>query len=123
MNDIADTAVAAGNFKPLAAALTAAKLVDTLKGAGPFAVFAPTAEAFVKLLAGTGDRLLKDIPKLTEFLTYHVVPVTVMALDVLGMDGQSAKTVNSAALKISMKDGVRLNGSHRIASTLDRRQS
>ncbi len=117
MHDIIDTAVAAGSFKTLAAALTAAKLVETLKGAGPFTVFAPTDEAFAKLPAGTVESLLKDIPKLTAILTYHVVPGTVMASDVMGMDGQSAATVNGAALKISVKDGVKLNGLANVVKT------
>lgn len=117
MHDIIDTALAAGSFKTLAAALTAAKLVETLKGAGPFTVFAPTDQAFSKLPAGTVESLLKDIPKLTAILTYHVVPGTVMASDVMGMDGQSAKTVNGAALKISTKDGVKLDGSVNVVKT------
>ena len=117
MHDIIDTAVAAGSFKTLAAALTAAKLVETLKGAGPFTVFAPTDEAFAKLPAGTVESLLKDIPKLTAILKYHVVPGTVMASDVMGMDGKSATTVNGAALKISTKDGVKLNGSANVVKT------
>ncbi|MEO6362087.1 MAG: fasciclin domain-containing protein [Caldimonas sp.] len=117
MHDIIDTAVAAGSFKTLAAALSAAKLVETLKGAGPFTVFAPTDEAFAKLPAGTVENLLKDIPKLTAILTYHVVPGSVMASDVMGMDGQSAKTVNGAALTISTKDGVKLNGEATVVKT------
>lgn len=117
MHDIIDTAVAAGSFKTLAAALTAAKLVETLKGDGPFTVFAPTDEAFAKLPAGTVESLLKDIPKLTAILTYHVVPGSVMASDVMGMDGQSAKTVNGAALTISTKDGVKLNGEATVVKT------
>ena len=117
MHDIIDTAVAAGSFKTLAAALNAAKLVETLKGAGPFTVFAPTDEAFAKLPAGTVESLLKDIPKLTAILTYHVVPGTVMASDVMGMDGQSAKTVNGAALQFSTKDGVKLNGRSTVVKT------
>ena len=117
MHDIVDTAVAAGSFKTLAAALTAANLVGTLKSAGPFTVFAPTDEAFAKLPAGTVDALLADIPKLTAILTYHVVAGTVMAADVLTMDGQSAKTVNGASLKISTTDGVKLNGSTSVVKT------
>ena len=91
--DIVDTAVAAGNFKTLAAALKAAGLVDTLKGAGPFTVFAPTDEAFAKLPAGTVETLLKpeNKAKLTRILTYHVVPGRSMAADVVKM--KSAKTV------------------------------
>ena len=117
MHDIIDTAIAAGNFKTLAAALTAAKLVDTLKGAGPFTVFAPTDEAFARLPAGTVESLLKDIPKLSAILTYHVVAGKVMAADVMKMDGQSAKTVNGAALSISTKDGVKLNGASSVVKT------
>jgi uncharacterized surface protein with fasciclin (FAS1) repeats len=117
MHDIVDTAVAAGSFKTLAAALTAANLAGTLKGAGPFTVFAPTDEAFAKLPAGTVEALLADIPKLTAILTYHVVTGTVMAADVVTMDGQSAKTVNGASLKISTTGGVRLNGTTSVVKT------
>lgn len=117
MHDIIDTAVAAGSFKTLAAALTAANLIDTLKGAGPFTVFAPTDEAFAKLPAGTVESLLNDIPKLTAILTYHVVAGKVMAADVMTMDGQSATTVNGAPLAISTKDGVKLNGSSKVLTT------
>lgn len=117
MKDIIDTAVAAGNFKTLAAAVTAAGLVDTLKGTGPFTVFAPTDEAFAKLPAGTVDALLKDVPKLKAILTYHVVSGKVMAADVMTMDGKSAKTVNGAEVKISTKDGVKLNGNVNVTKT------
>ena len=92
--DIVDTAVAAGSFKTLAAALKAAGLIETLKGKGPFTVFAPTDEAFAKLPAGTVDDLLKpeNKAKLTAILTYHVVPGKVMAAQVIGtevsQDGQ-----------------------------------
>ena len=101
--DIVDTAVAAGDFKTLAAALTAAGLVDTLKGAGPFTVFAPTDDAFAKLPAGTVDTLLKD-PKgdLTQILTYHVVPGKVMAADVVKLDGQKVKTVQGGELTVGV---------------------
>jgi len=117
MHNIIDTAVAAGNFKTLAAALTAADLVDTLKGAGPYTVFAPTDEAFAKLPAGTVDSLLKDVPKLKAILTYHVVSGKVMAADVMTMDGKSAKTVNGAELKISTEGGVKLNGNVSVTKT------
>lgn len=101
--DIVDTAVAAGDFTTLAAALTAADLVDTLKGPGPFTVFAPTDAAFAKLPAGTVDTLLKD-PKgdLTKILTYHVIPSKVMAADVVTMDGKKVTTVNGAELTIKV---------------------
>lgn len=117
MHDIIDTAVAAGSFTTLAAAVTAAGLVDTLKGTGPFTVFAPTDEAFAKLPAGTVDALLKDIPKLTAILTYHVVAGKVLAADVVKLDGKSAKTVNGAAVEISTKGGVKLNGSANVVKT------
>ena len=117
MHDIIDTAVAAGNFKTLAAALTAAGLIDTLKGAGPFTVFAPSDEAFAKLPAGTVESLLKDIPTLTSILTYHVVSGKVLAADVMKMDGQAATTVNGAAINISTANGVHLNASSKVVAT------
>ncbi len=117
MHDIIDTAVAAGSFKTLASAVTAAGLVDTLKGTGPFTVFAPNDEAFAKLPAGTVDDLLKDIPKLKAILTYHVVAGKVMAADVLKMDGQSATTVNGETLQISTTGGVKLNGNVHVTKT------
>lgn len=103
--DIVDTAVAAGNFKTLAAALKAAGLVETLKGAGPFTVFAPTDEAFAKLPAGTLEELLKpeNKAKLTAILTYHVVPGKVLAKDVVKLS--AAKTVQGSSAKIEVKDG------------------
>jgi len=117
MHDIIDTAVAAGTFKTLAAAVTAAGLVDTLKGAGPFTVFAPSDDAFAKLPAGKVESLLKDIPKLTAILTYHVVAGKVMATDVMTMDGKTAATVNGALLKISTTNGVKLNGEVNVVAT------
>lgn len=103
--DIVDTAVAAGQFNTLAKALQAAGLVDTLKGKGPFTVFAPTDEAFAKLPAGTIDELLKpeNKEKLVSILTYHVVPGEVSSKKVAKMT--SAKTVNGKDLKISVEDG------------------
>jgi uncharacterized surface protein with fasciclin (FAS1) repeats len=98
MADIVDTAFAAGSFKTLVAAVTAAGLVDTLKGKGPFTVFAPNDEAFAKLPKGTVEGLLKDIPKLTAVLTYHVVAGKVMAADVVKL--KSAKTVQGQEVKI-----------------------
>ncbi len=104
--DIVDTAVAAGTFETLAAALTAAGLVDTLKSEGPFTVFAPTDEAFAKLPAGTVESLLKPENKdqLTAILTYHVVAGKVMAADVVKLT--SAATVNGADVAISVADGA-----------------
>jgi len=117
MHNIIDTAIAAGTFKTLAAALTAAGLVDTLKGTGPFTVFAPTDAAFDKLPAGTVDALLKDVPKLKSILTYHVVSGKVMASDVMKLDGKTAKTVNGAELKIATQGGVTLNGCTHVTKT------
>ncbi len=117
MKDIVDTAVAAGSFKTLAAAVTAAGLVPTLKGAGPFTVFAPTDDAFAKLPAGTVEALLADIPKLTGILTYHVVAGKVTAADVVKLDGKSAKTVNGAEVKIGTTGGVKLNGTANVTQT------
>ena len=103
--DIVDTAVAAGSFKTLAAALQAAGLVDTLKGKGPFTVFAPTDEAFAKLPAGTVEDLLKpeNKQKLVSILTYHVVAGDVMAKDVVKLS--EAKTVNGKEVKIMAEGG------------------
>ena len=103
--DIVDTAVAAGQFKTLAAALKAAGLVDTLKGAGPFTVFAPTDEAFAKLPKGTVEDLLKpeNKAKLTAILTYHVVSGKVMAADVVKV--KDAKTVQGGSVKVNAAAG------------------
>jgi uncharacterized surface protein with fasciclin (FAS1) repeats len=108
--DIVETAVSAGQFKTLAAALGAAGLTDTLKGDGPFTVFAPTDDAFAKLPAGTVDNLLKPENKdqLVAILTYHVVPGKVMAVDVTKI--KEAKTVNGKLLEIEVKgDAVMVN--------------
>ena len=117
MHDIIDTALAAGKFNTLAKAITAAGLLDTLKGTGPFTVFAPTDEAFAKLPSGTIEALLADIPKLTAILTYHVVAGKVMAADVVGLNGKSATTVNGAKVAISIDGGVKLNGSANVTTT------
>jgi len=107
--DIVDTALAAGQFNTLAKALKAAGLVDTLKSAGPFTVFAPTDEAFAKLPAGTLDALLSDPAKLKQILLYHVVAGEVLAKDVVNL--KSAKTVEGASLTIQVgKDGVKVDG-------------
>ena len=100
--DIVDTAVSAGSFNTLVAAVQAADLVDTLKGEGPFTVFAPTDDAFAKLPAGTVEDLLKpeNKEKLQAILTYHVVSGKVMAKDVMTM--KEAKTVNGESVMISM---------------------
>jgi uncharacterized surface protein with fasciclin (FAS1) repeats len=101
--DIIETATAAGSFTTLAKALDAAGLVETLKGKGPYTVFAPTDEAFAKLPEGTLDALLKDKAKLTAILTYHVVPGTLSAAQVATRT--SVKTVNGTELSIAAKGG------------------
>jgi len=107
MADIVDTAVNAGSFSTLVAAIKAANLVDTLKGKGPFTVFAPTDEAFAKLPKDMVDGLLKDIPKLKKILTYHVVSGKVMASEVVKL--KSAKTVEGEDVKIDASHGVKIN--------------
>ena len=106
VKDIVDTAVAAGSFKTLAAALQAAGLIETLKGPGPFTVFAPTDEAFAKLPAGTVDSLLEPAnkEKLVAILTYHVVSGKVLAAQVVKMN--SAKTVNGQSISITANGGT-----------------
>ena len=105
--DIVDTAVSAGNFKTLAAALTAAGLIDTLKGKGPFTVFAPTDAAFAKIPKADLDALLKDKAKLTAVLTYHVVPGKVMAADV---KAGKVKTVQGSEITVATMGGVTVDG-------------
>ena len=99
--DIVDTAVAAGQFTTLATALTEAGLVETLKGAGPFTVFAPTDEAFAKLPAGTVEALLQDKDKLRQVLLYHVVPGKVTAKDVVKL--KEARTAQGSDVDIKVK--------------------
>jgi uncharacterized surface protein with fasciclin (FAS1) repeats len=106
--DIVDTAVAAGSFDTLVTAVQAADLVETLKGDGPFTVFAPTDEAFAKIPADQLQALLADKEKLTAVLTYHVVPGKVMAADVAGLT--EAKTVQGQNLAIDTSDGVHVGG-------------
>jgi uncharacterized surface protein with fasciclin (FAS1) repeats len=108
--DIVDTAVAAGSFKTLATALKAAGLIDTLKGPGPFTVFAPTDEAFAKIPKADLDALIADKAKLTKVLTYHVVPGKVMAADVTKL--KEAKTVQGQMVKIDTSSGVKINGAN-----------
>jgi len=118
--DIVDTAVDAGQFQTLAAALAAAGLVETLKGPGPFTVFAPTDEAFAKLPAGTVEDLLKpeNKDKLTAILTYHVVPGEVMAADVVKMS--EAETVNGKKVNFTVEGGtVMINDAKVTAADID----
>lgn len=109
-SDIVDTAVAAGSFTTLVAAVTAAGLVETLKGAGPFTVFAPSDDAFKKLPAGTVETLLKPENKdqLVALLTYHVIPGAVMAADIAGKTLHVA-TVQGANLAVDATTGVKIN--------------
>jgi uncharacterized surface protein with fasciclin (FAS1) repeats len=113
--DIVDTAVAAGNFKTLATALGAADLVSTLKGKGPFTVFAPTDEAFAKIPKADLDALLKDKKKLTAVLTYHVVAGKVMAADV---KAGKVKTVQGSEVTISTIGGVTVNNAKVIKTDI-----
>ena len=113
--DIVDTAVGAGTFKTLAAALTAAGLIDTLKGPGPFTVFAPTDAAFAKIPKADLDALLKDKAKLTAVLTYHVVPGKVMAADV---KAGKVKTVQGSDLSITTAGGVMVNNAKVTATDI-----
>ena len=108
--DIVDTAVGAGSFTTLVAAVQAAGLVDTLKGEGPFTVFAPTDAAFAALPAGTVEDLLKpeNKDKLVAILTYHVVPGKVMSTDLT--EGMKAKTVQGAEVTITLEGGPKVNG-------------
>ena len=118
MQNIVETAVAAGSFKTLAAALQAAGWVDKLSGEGPFTVFAPNDEAFAKLPAGTVEALLQDTAKLGNILTYHVVPGKVMSSEVAGMS--SAKTVQGQDVMIKMADGaVWINDSKVIQADIE----
>ena len=113
--DIVDTAVAAGSFKTLATALQAAGLVDTLKGPGPFTVFAPTDEAFAKVPKADLDALLADKAKLTAVLTYHVVPGKVMAADV---KAGKVKTVQGSELTVTTAGGVKVDSANVVQTDI-----
>jgi uncharacterized surface protein with fasciclin (FAS1) repeats len=114
--DIVATAVAAGQFKTLATALEAAGLVETLKGAGPFTVFAPTDEAFAKIPQADLQALLADKAKLTKVLTYHVVAGKVTAADVVKL--KQAKTVEGQSIKIDTSDGVKVDGANVVKTDI-----
>jgi uncharacterized surface protein with fasciclin (FAS1) repeats len=117
--DIVDTAVAAGQFKTLATAINAAGLTETLKGTGPFTVFAPTDAAFAKLPASTVENLLKPENKaqLTAILTYHVVPGVATAADVVKLD--EAKTISGKMVSIQESDGsVMVNNAHVVTADI-----
>jgi uncharacterized surface protein with fasciclin (FAS1) repeats len=114
--DIVDTAVAAGSFKILVAAVKAAGLVDALKSKGPLTVFAPTDEAFGKLPKGTVEALLADKDKLAAILKYHVVAGKVLAADAAKLD--SAKTLQGGTLKIDATNGVKINDAKVVAADI-----
>lgn len=115
--DIVDTAVGAGNFTTLVTAIKQAGLVDTLKGKGPFTVFAPTDEAFAKIPQEQLNALLADREALTKVLTYHVVPGKVMAADVAAWD--SAKTVQGQLVRIDSSYGVRVDDARVVKADIE----
>ena len=117
--DIVDTAVAAGSFKTLAAALKAGGLIEALKGEGPFTVFAPTDEAFAKLPKGTVETLLKpeNKDKLVAILKYHVVSGKVLAADVVKI--KEAKTLQGQAVMVNATDGVKINDSKVVKADIE----
>ncbi|MEL6205032.1 MAG: fasciclin domain-containing protein [Pseudomonadota bacterium] len=115
--DIVDTAVEAGQFETLVAAVQAAGLVDTLKGDGPFTVFAPTDAAFADLPEGTVEGLLEDTEQLTAILTYHVVPGKVMSTDL--SDGMTAATVEGSEITIGTEGGVTIDGANVVTADIE----
>ncbi|MEP2706885.1 MAG: fasciclin domain-containing protein [Roseibium sp.] len=118
--DIVDTAVGAGSFTTLVAAVQAAGLVDTLKGDGPFTVFAPTDEAFAKLPAGTVETLLKpeNKDKLVAILTYHVVSGKVMSGDIAGKKADVA-TVQGSDISVDATNGVKINDATVVSADIE----
>lgn len=119
--DIVDTAAGAGTFNTLVAAVTAADLVDTLKGDGPFTVFAPTDEAFAKLPEGTVETLLKpeNRDQLVAVLTYHVVPGKVMSTDLV--DDMKAATVQGGKISVDLDDGVKVDAANVVTADIEAR--
>ena len=118
-HDIVDTAVSAGSFTTLVAAVQAAGLVETLKGAGPFTVFAPTDDAFAKLPAGTVESLLEadNKDKLVSILTYHVVPGKVTSADIGGKTMQ-AKSVEGSEISVDATDGVKVDAANVVTADI-----
>ncbi len=116
MANVVDTAVAAGTFGTLVKAIQAANMVDTLSGKGPFTVFAPNDEAFNKLPQGTVDSLLKDVPKLKNILSYHVISGTYMAADLTKRS--SVETLQGHSLNINTMDGVKINNARVIKADI-----
>lgn len=118
--DIVDTAISAGQFNTLVAAVQAAGLVDTLKGEGPFTVFAPTDEAFAALPEGTVETLLKpeNLDQLVSVLTYHVVPGKIMSTDISGQTAEVA-SVQGSSLNVNATDGVKVDDATVIAADIE----
>ncbi|MDA0688611.1 MAG: fasciclin domain-containing protein [Proteobacteria bacterium] len=118
--DIVDTAVAAGQFNTLVAAVQAAGLVETLKGEGPFTVFAPTDEAFAALPEGTVETLLKpeNLDQLVAVLTYHVIPGKVMSTDIAGQALQ-VESVQGSSLSVDATNGVTVDGANVVAADIE----
>ena len=114
--DIIDTAMTAGNFETLVTAIQAAGLVDTLKGKGPFTVFAPTDDAFAKIPQDQLVALLADKDALTQVLTYHVVPGAVSSSEVSRLD--SARTVQGSNVTIDVTDGVKVDGANVVVADI-----
>ncbi len=117
MQNIVETAVAAGSFKTLVTAVQAAGLVETLSGVGPFTVFAPTDDAFAKIPKETLDAVLADKAKLTAILTYHVVSGKVMSQDVVTMT--SAPTVQGGSVRIDASNGVKINDASVVKADIE----
>jgi uncharacterized surface protein with fasciclin (FAS1) repeats len=118
--DIVDTAISAGQFNTLVAAVQAAGLVETLKGEGPFTVFAPTDEAFAALPEGTVETLLKpeNLDQLVAVLTYHVIPGKVMSTDIAGQSLEVA-SVQGSSLKVDATNGVTVDGANVVAADIE----
>lgn len=117
MKNLVETAIDAGNFKTLIKAVQEAGLVETLQGDGPFTIFAPTDEAFAKLPDGTIEGLLNDKEKLTDILTYHVVPDKVMSDAVVNL--QSAKTANGKQITIDSSSGVKIDDANVVQTDIE----
>ena len=117
MNDIVTVASNAGTFNTLVAAVKASGLADTLQDDGPFTVFAPTDAAFAKLPRGAIDALLADNDKLKAVLTYHVVPGSLMASDIVKMGGAELETVNGASVRVTLRDGNVFIDGAKVVST------
>lgn len=117
MKNLVETAIIAGNFKTLIKVVQEAGLTDVLKTDGPYTIFAPTDEAFSKLPEGTIKSLFKNKEKLTNILTYHVIPSKVMAKDVIGL--QKADTVNGKKIKIDTAHGVKIDNARIIKTDIE----